>query len=141
KHPPGSIPDGSNSTCIGKSTCSYVAVYSNCGDLKAFFRWDEHLRAVPDSKFRKKAKIKNDLTRDMHFESDHPLFRYQCWCCFCNRIYFDILIIILYNIFILLSFFCHSVGTVLTHANSMTKTFRCKDKMIVFLFNGKITGL
>src|SRR5699024_6521747 len=30
KHPPGSIPDGSNSIGIGKSTCTYFAVYKNC---------------------------------------------------------------------------------------------------------------
>src|SRR5699024_6421728 len=30
KHPPGSIPDGSTSTRIGKSACTYVAVYRCC---------------------------------------------------------------------------------------------------------------
>src|SRR5699024_12883634 len=35
KHPPGTIPDGSNSTCIGKSTCSYFAVYIDYEVFKA----------------------------------------------------------------------------------------------------------
>lgn len=106
-----------------------------CRKKTYWMSWWQRDKQSRPLKFAKTGKIENDLTRDMHFASDHSLFRYQCWCSFCNRVHFNIFIVIFNNVFVFLAFFSHSISAILTHTNSMTKTFCCKNKMVVLLLN------
>src|SRR5699024_7850754 len=83
----------------------YFAVYINCEGLKQAF-FDGQVIGSPN--LRKQRQNKNDLTRGMYFASDHSLFSDQCWCCFCNRVYFNILIVIIHNVPVFFSLFSHS---------------------------------